>query len=120
MTARTNQIAQAALAPPPSPAPIFPRDAGADQRLADIRAVHRHALLALAQHLLHRLALRELVDQFVEVADLAHQRVFDLLTRTPHTLPVISARAGFIAGASAKKAAKSVPCSSTASSPACE
>src|SRR5687768_3908538 len=27
---------------PSRPAPIFPREAGADQRLADIRAVHRH------------------------------------------------------------------------------
>src|SRR5690606_28672478 len=32
-----------------------------------------------AQDLVHRLPLRELVDQLVEVADLAHERIFDLL-----------------------------------------
>jgi hypothetical protein len=31
------------------------------------------------QYLLHLLPSRQLVDQFVEVADLAHDRVFDLL-----------------------------------------
>src|SRR3989344_4766276 len=31
------------------------------------------------QHLLHRLALRQLVDQFIEVPHLAHERVLDLL-----------------------------------------
>ena len=37
------------------------------------------ALGALAQHLLHRLALGQLVDELVEVADLAHQRLLDVL-----------------------------------------
>src|SRR5690606_4320716 len=35
------------------------------------------------EYLLHRLALRELVDQLVEIADLLHQRVLDLLDADP-------------------------------------
>ena len=39
------------------------------------------------QHLLHRLALGELVDELVEVADLLHQRVLDLLDADPAHRP---------------------------------
>ncbi len=53
-----------------------------------------------------RLALGELVDELVEVADLPHRRFLDLLDANPQTTPVISV-AGFIAGASAKNVSKS-------------
>ena len=51
--------------------------------------------LCLAQDLLHRLALRQLVDELVQVANLLHGRLFDVLhsNATDHTL--IDAREGF-------------------------
>ena len=61
-----------------------------------------------AEDLFHRLPLGEFVDEFVEVADLAHYRLLISSTRTPHTTPIIRKRDGFSFGACAKKSPKLV------------
>jgi hypothetical protein len=68
--------------------------------------------LLAAQDLFHRLSFGELV------INLSRYRISRMVgsstssTRTPQTVPVISERAGFIAGAWAKKSSKLVPLAS--------
>ena len=73
----------------------------------------------LPQNLLHLLPFCQFIDQFVEVANFLHQRLFDLFhVAHSHTTPLISARLGFMAGACAKKVLKSLPCVSCCCNPA--
>jgi hypothetical protein len=64
---------------------------------------HPHELCP--QNLVHRPTPGQFVDQLVEVADLLHQRIVDVLIRTPQMVPVIDAACG-LSRAAAKKSSK--------------
>ena len=70
----------------------------------------------MPQDLVHRLALGQFVDQFVEIANLAHGGLLDILDANPADDAVISARAGLSFGARAKKSSKLVLFSSSVAS----
>jgi hypothetical protein len=68
----------------------------------------------------HRLSLGELVDKLVEIADLAGQRLLDLLDPLAADQTLDLTARGIEPGSSAKEVSKLVPAAISPSSPSCE